>query len=33
MMKKNLEIFYVNDIRGNFYVMLVFCIFFKNFVY
>lgn len=29
MMKKNLETLYVNDIRGNSYVMSVSCIFFK----
>lgn len=28
MMKKNLETLYVNDIRGNSYVMSVSCIFF-----
>lgn len=33
MMKKNLETLYVNDIRGNSYMMSVSCIFFKNFVY
>lgn len=29
MKKKNLETLYVNDIRGNSYVMSVSCIFFK----
>lgn len=29
MMKKNLETLYVNDIRGNSYVMSVSCIFLK----